>query len=92
MDTRRPWRSDANASEQIRDVRLTEDELIVSLADGRVISAPLVWFPRLLNATAAQRDNWEVAGGGFGVHWPELDEDISAAGLLRGAPVQMFRR
>lgn len=54
--------------------------------DGRTISAPLAWYPRLLHVTAEQLGNWEVAGGGFGLHWPELDEDLSTEGLLRGAP------
>jgi len=52
---------------------------------GRVISVPLVWYPRLLDATAAQRNNWKIAGG-YGIHWPEIDEDLSTEGLLRGAP------
>ena len=65
-------------------VELTDDELIVTLADGRAMSAPLVWFPRLLNASAEQRQRWQLIGGGEGIHWPELDEDLSIAGLLRG--------
>jgi Protein of unknown function (DUF2442) len=65
-------------------VELTDDELIVTLADGRAMSAPLVWFPRLLNASAEQRKRWQLIGGGEGIHWPELDEDLSIAGLLRG--------
>jgi hypothetical protein len=56
------------------------------LADGRVITVPLAWYPRLANATAEQRANWRVSGGGFGVHWPDVDEDLSSVGLLRGAP------
>jgi hypothetical protein len=56
------------------------------LADGRTISAPLAWYPRLLHATPEQRTNWQVAGAGYGIHWPEIDEDISVEGLLRGAP------
>jgi hypothetical protein len=68
------------------DVRCTDDALIVDLADGRAISVPLVWYPRLLQGTPAQRANWRIAGGGFGIHWPELDEDLSTEGLLRGAP------
>jgi len=54
--------------------------------DGRTISVPIVWYPRLLHATAAQRGNWELIGAGYGIHWPEIDEDLSTAGLLRGAP------
>lgn len=70
----------------MKDVRVTDDLLTVDLADGRTISVPLVWYPRLLHATPEQRSSWTVAGGGFGIHWPDLDEDLSTAGLLRGAP------
>ncbi|MDQ3815888.1 MAG: DUF2442 domain-containing protein [Armatimonadota bacterium] len=72
--------------ERIADVEVTDDILSVTLMDGRTISVPLVWYPRLLHATAAQRKNWQVAGGGYGIHWPDVDEDLSAEGLLRGAP------
>lgn len=65
-------------------VRVTEDELIVALVDGRTISVPLVWFPRLLHATPEQRANVELLGDGEGMHWPDVDEDLSVAGLLRG--------
>jgi hypothetical protein len=71
-----------------RNVVVTEDELTVELADGRRISAPLVWFPRLLAADAAERLNWELLGDGEGIHWPALDEDLSVAGLLVGARSQ----
>lgn len=74
------------AGEAVRDVQLSEDDLIVLLADGRTISVPLAWFPKLLHATREQRENWQVAGGGFGIHWPDIDEDLSTEGLLRGAP------
>ena len=74
------------ADERVLDVTFNEDALTVSLRDGRVISVPLVWYPRLLNAAPKQRSNWKVAGGGFGIHWPDLDEDLSTEGLLRGAP------
>jgi Protein of unknown function (DUF2442) len=74
------------ADERVLDVQVTEDSLSVSLRDGRVISVPLAWYPRLLNATPEQRKNWKVAGGGYGIHWPDLDEDLSTEGLLRGAP------
>jgi hypothetical protein len=67
-------------------VTLTEDELIVALADGRRIAVPLAWFPRLLHATAEQRSNFEILGEGVGIHWPDIDEDLSVAGLLRGTP------
>ncbi|MHC4427724.1 MAG: DUF2442 domain-containing protein [Planctomycetota bacterium] len=63
-----------------------EETLSVELLDGRTIKVPLAWYPKLLHATAEQRDNWEICGGGFGIHWPDLDEDLSTEGLLRGAP------
>ena len=72
--------------ERIKDVRCTDDLLIVDLLDGRTISVPLVWYPRLLGAAPDQRANWHVVAGGFGVHWPDVDEDLSTEGLLRGAP------
>ena len=74
------------ADERIADVRFDDDRIIVDLMDGRTIAAPLAWYPRLFNATAEQRAAWERAGGGYGLHWPELDEDLSTEGLLRGAP------
>jgi hypothetical protein len=67
------------------DKRVLDDALSVSLRDGRVISVPLVWYPRLLDATPAQRKNWKIAGGGYGIHWPDIDEDLNTEGLLRGA-------
>jgi hypothetical protein len=75
-----------NAGERVRDVHFTEDTLAVDLADGRTIIVPLVWYPRLLGATAEQRAHWKIAGAGYGIHWPDLDEDLSTEGLLRGAP------
>lgn len=65
---------------------MSEEHLSVDLADGRTITVPLRWFPRLSNASAAQRDNWRVAGAGYGIHWPDLDEDVSVEGLLSGSP------
>lgn len=67
-----------------REVSVTQDELIVVLADGRKISVPLAWFPRLLHATPDQREKFELLGEGEGIHWPDVDEDLSVAGLLRG--------
>ncbi len=67
-------------------MRFDADRLIVDLMDGRTIAAPLAWYPRLLAATPDQRARWERAGGGYGVHWPEVDEDLSTEGLLRGEP------
>lgn len=78
--------SPSTADERVLDVQFNDDALSVSLRDGRVITVPLAWYPRLLNATPAQRQNWKVAGGGYGIHWPDLDEDLSTGGLLRGAP------
>lgn len=65
-------------------VEFTDDDLIVSLVDGRKIAVPLVWFPRLSEATKSQLENYELLGDGEGIHWPEIDEDVSVAGLLRG--------
>ncbi len=72
--------------ERVLDVRCDEHNLIVDLMDGRTISVPLAWYPRLLHATPVARANWELCGGGYGIHWPEIDEDLSTEGLLRGAP------
>lgn len=74
------------ADERVLSVSISTDELTVRLMDGRAISVPLAWYPRLLHATPAQRRNWEIAGGGFGIHWPDIDEDLSTEGLLRGIP------
>ncbi|MFQ5474057.1 MAG: DUF2442 domain-containing protein [Dehalococcoidia bacterium] len=65
-------------------IHFTEDELIVSLVDGRTITVPLVWFPRLASATTKQLENYELPGDGEGIHWPDVDEDLSLEGLLRG--------
>jgi len=64
------------------DVRFTPDAIVVTLADGRSVSAPLGWFPRLLRANAKQRKNWRLIGGGVGIHWKDLDEDVSVRSLL----------
>ncbi|MEM9253211.1 MAG: DUF2442 domain-containing protein [Planctomycetota bacterium] len=74
------------ADERVTDVRCTEDTLTVDLRDGRTISVPLAWFPSLLKATSEQRANWQTSSAGYGIHWPDLDEDLSTEGLLRGAP------
>jgi len=78
--------STLNPGERVADVSFTEDALSVSLRDGRKISVPLTWYPKLLHATPEQRNNWKVAGAGYGIHWPDIDEDLSTEGLLRGAP------
>lgn len=69
---------------QARSVRFSDDSITVELLDGRAISAPLAWFPRLLEANNDQRKNWQLMGEGEGVHWPDIDEDLSVAGLLAG--------
>ena len=74
------------ADERVDKVDFTSDALCVTLKDGRVISVPLAWYPRLLKATPGQRRNWEIIGAGYGIHWPDIDEDLSTEGLLRGAP------
>jgi hypothetical protein len=68
------------------DVKVTESTLNVDLSDGRSITVPISWYPRLDNATPSERDRWELIGDGHGIHWPEIDEDISVQGLLEGKP------
>ena len=75
-----------NADERVAGVSFDADRLIVDLMDGRTIAVPLAWYPRLLAATHQQRADWELAGGGYGIHWPLIDEDLSVEGLLRGSP------
>jgi hypothetical protein len=67
-------------------IAVTEDALTVDLADGRTISAPLAWYPRLLHGTSSERTNWRLIGAGEGIHWPDLDEDISMENLILGRP------
>jgi hypothetical protein len=81
----------ANPGERVMTVSSTDIQLTVELEDGRCISVPLAWYPRLLHASQSDRDDWQVAGGGFGIHWPALDEDLSVEGLLRGAPAPRVR-
>ncbi len=75
-----------NNEPRIVALEVTEDALVAQLADGRTISVPLAWSWRLANATPAQRSHFEILGVGEGVHWPDLDEDISARGMLQGMP------
>ncbi|HQY90344.1 MAG TPA: DUF2442 domain-containing protein [Caldilinea sp.] len=70
----------------IQEVKIAEDTLTVELSDGRSISAPLAWYPRLWHGTADERQQWRLIGRGEGIHWPDLDEDISLLGLIRGQP------
>jgi hypothetical protein len=69
-----------------QSVTVTEDALVVDLVDGRTVSVPLPWYPRLAHGTPTERANWRLIGRGEGIHWPDLDEDISVAGLLAGRP------
>jgi hypothetical protein len=77
------------ADERVASVEFSDDCLIVGLMDGRQISVPLNWYPRLAEASAEELANWEVCGGGYGLHWPDLDEDLSTEGMLRGAPAPL---
>ena len=67
-------------------VEVTEDELMVSLVDGRRVSVPLVWYPRLSHATQIEREKYDLIGRGTGIHWPLIDEDLSVSGILKGNP------
>lgn len=69
---------------RVMNISIDEDRLTVELMDGRTIGVPLAWYPRLANATPQQRNNWELAGAGYGIHWPDIDEDLSTEGLLQG--------
>ena len=69
-----------------QDVAVTENTLTVDLDDGRTISVPLAWYPRLVHGTTEERNNWRISGAGWGIQWPDLDEDISVKGLLAGNP------
>jgi hypothetical protein len=80
--------SEPKAGEGISAVRVSDDTVEVDLLDGRTIIAPLAWFPRLLHATATQRSNLRVIGGGFVINWPDVDEHLSSQGLLAGAPAR----
>ena len=78
--------SERITDERVSDVRFEADSLIVDLMDGRTISVPVAWYPRLATALPEQRENWQTCAGGYGIHWPDIDEDLSTEGLLRGAP------
>jgi len=78
--------SELKPGERVKDVHFTEDTMSVDLLDGRTIVVPLAWYPRLLDASPEQRQNWKLSGAGFGIHWPDIDEDLCTEGLLRGAP------
>lgn len=74
------------ADERVSNIFFTEDTMSVDLMDGRSISVPLAWYPKLLSANPKQRETWEIAGAGYGIYWPDIDEDLSVEGLLTGAP------
>jgi hypothetical protein len=77
--------SGISPGERVKTVHFGDDSFSVDLIDGRTITVPYAWYPRLLHATPEQRSNWVAAGGGYGIHWPDIDEDLSTEGLLRGA-------
>ena len=80
--------SSGNAAQaaQALSVTVSNDAVIVELQDGRVVSAPLAWYPRLLRANETERGHWRLIGGGEGIHWPDLDEDIEVDQLIAGQP------
>ncbi len=79
-------------NDRIEAVYFTRDSLVVDLIDGRTISVPLAWYPKLLRASPKERAHWEICGGGYGIHWPEIDEDLSVEGLLRGSPAPRAKK
>ena len=81
----RTSKAEAPAPSAVR-ARIVDHALVVDLDDGRTVTAPLAWYPRLLHATARERRRWRLVGGGEGIHWPDLDEDLSVEGLLAGRP------
>lgn len=78
----------ASTDTRVKGVSVTEELITFSLVDGRVVSVPLAWSWRLSEATPAQRNNFEIIGDGYGVHWPDVDEDLSAEGMLHGVPAR----
>ena len=80
------------ADTRVRTVTPDNERLSVELMDGREIAVPLAWYPRLVRASPAERSNSQIAGGGYGIHWPDIDEDMSTEGLLRGAPSPELKR
>jgi Protein of unknown function (DUF2442) len=78
--------SEPKAGERVTGVRVTEDSLTIDLLDGRTITVPLAWYPRLLHASEAERNNFRIIGAGYVLNWPDVDEHLSAQGILAGAP------
>ena len=81
-----------SADARVKEVSVTDELITFHLADGRVISVPLAWSWRLTEATAAQRANFEIIGDGVGVHWPDVDEDLSVEGMLHGVPARRSKK
>jgi hypothetical protein len=81
-----PEQAEAEARALAESVKITDDTLCVDLSDGRSICAPLAWYPRLMHAAKSERKNWRLIGHGAGIHWEDIDEDISVEGLLAGRP------
>jgi hypothetical protein len=77
------------ADERVKNIHIDDVVISVDLMDGRSMSVPLIWYPRLANASQKTRENWQTSGGGYGIHWPDIDEDLSTEGLLRGAPAPL---
>ena len=77
---------------RVEAVYFTRESLVVNLMDGRTISVPLAWYPKLLKATPKEKAGWQICGGGYGIHWPAIDEDLSTEGLLRGAPAPTSKK
>ena len=82
----------ASSEPRILELKVTHESIIAQLADGRTVSVPLAWSWRLSEATSAQRNHFEIMGNGQGVHWPDIDEDISAVGMLCGTPARRPKR
>ena len=78
--------SEPKAGERITAVRVTDDSLTIDLLDGRTVTVPLAWYPRLLHASEEERNIFRITGAGYVIHWPDLDEHLSSQGLLAGAP------
>ncbi len=83
--------SEPRVGERITAARVSEDSLTIDLLDGRSLTVPLAWYPRLLHASEAQRNNFRIIGGGFIIKWPDVDEHLSSQGLLAGAPAPPAR-
>lgn len=84
VEIQRAWHEYLATDTVAVDVKVTSDALVVALRDGRVVSVPLTWYPRLAAATPGERRRWELVGAGIGIHWPAIDEDVSVEALLSG--------